>query len=111
MENFNLTIYERVQLYNIIPENTDFQSALILEDVKEKVQYSKADLKKVNWRVDDKTGKVNWDEEKDEGFEVEFSTAELEKIREVFKNMSKNKQIIVTRPFLKLYQKFHLTEE
>ena len=101
-----LTIYDRISIPVIIPENSTFSDAIIYDDIRQKIKITQDEVITYNIRnTKDGTG-IEWDEEPDGGTEFEFTSAENRLIAKAFSELDTKAQVPTDPKFIALNRKF-----
>ncbi len=89
-----LSIHDRVMILGLLPREGDFVTLKLARDVREKVDFSQAEMKKVNMksRSQEEGGGLGWNEPKKKT-KIGFSSAEMELMKAKVSELDKTKKI------------------
>lgn len=97
-----LDLKERLGLLNLLPNEGDYIALCLRESVVKKVSLLPEEVE--NWGVTVEGNSFNWEEDKAEVLEYEFSNSELEFVKKVLRELDANKKLTVAT--MELYKKF-----
>lgn len=98
-----LTFLERVLLSNLLPREGKFETLLILEDVRKKIEVTQDEVKKYDVKTVDNM--IQWNPEGAKStFDIEFTEAESNAIKDIFKKLSDSEKLSTEQ--LPLYKMF-----
>ncbi len=110
MAKVKLDAYRRIALLGILPEGSDIFGAVIVCDIKEKIELTQKLIKEWEYGVaKDENGKVlgvKWNKKGDKFLEFEFSTPEMMIIIAALDKLDEDKKIETNKKFVSFYQEF-----
>lgn len=104
-----LSIWDRINIRNILPMQNDYQTGLTIRDVRDKVKPTPAEIQKY-CIIDIPTGRgttTEWDPIKAKGYEITitFTGSEMQIIQDAFQKLSDEKRLLTGDMSLDLYKK------
>ena len=96
-----LTLLDRILLPNSLPAKDSFDKLVIRNDVLEKVNLDQEDLEK--YKVQSVGGQTKWEPNEDT-FEIDFTEAEINYVRETLRGLSDKKEL--SHQHVRLYDTF-----
>ncbi len=97
-----MKIFERVVLLQLLPEQGNLTTILIVRKLREKLSFTEEEHKEFNLRQEGE--RLLWDNEKDIDKEIEFGEKEKDIIVESLKKLNSEKSL--TEKHLSLWDKF-----
>jgi rRNA maturation endonuclease Nob1 len=102
-----LGVLERINLMNILPIEGDVLTLKVMQEAKNKLAFTEAELKKFEIRktqINPGQININWNHKKDIGDSIELSETVCQIIKEKLIKLNTEKKL--TEHFLPLYEKF-----
>lgn len=101
-----LTLIERIILFNLLPQQGDFKSLIIVDDIRKKIGLNQLEIEKYEVKTEGKG--VSWNEKGDKAkFDYEFTSLEKNEIKLCFEEINKSKK--ATIGMLPLLKKFNIS--
>lgn len=105
----NLTIYDRMTLQSIMPQNESFEKAIIIRSLLTKIEITPEEIEKyeIKTQVNEITGKssIGWNDS-EYAINLTLSTIEIKILKDAIQTMDRKKQIPVKDDrFFTLYDK------
>lgn len=91
----NLTIGERFLLKEILPDHGTMLQMITMESIHNKTYITVKDINKYSIKEDKKTGYVVWNEAIDNGEEFELDPAEIEFLKNRYKELDERGEITI----------------
>lgn len=88
-----LTVYERFILKEILPDHGTMLQMITMESIRNKTQITVKDIDKYSIRDNNETGNVEWDSSIDKGEEFELDPAEIEFLKNRYKELDERGEI------------------
>jgi len=104
--DIKLTFFDRISLPQMFPEKATFADAIIYDDIRNKIKITQEEITTYNIRnTKDGTG-VEWDNEPQDGSEIQFTVAEVKLIQKSLNDLDAKAQVPTDPKFISLYRKF-----
>ena len=102
-----LSIYERLNLPTAFPTKTNFEEAIILRDLKHKIDITQDDIVNANIHTVIKDGQsyIEWDDNKLDKVPFYLTSEEIRLLKIYLKKLSNSNQIPLEDNFLIMYKK------
>lgn len=93
-----LTIIDRINILNVMPQQENLQTLLIAKDLSKKVELLEEEKKLISYaEIQTPNGvQATWKKENEIEVEVEFSAVETKLIKEIFNKLDSEKKISVS---------------
>lgn len=98
-----LTIMDRLQLLQLLPEKGDLLTLRIIREAKESLSFSDEDHKEIGFTTKE-DGNVVWELEKDPNKDIELSQHAFDMIKDELKRLNDTKELTLSQ--LEIYEKF-----
>lgn len=90
-----LTIYERFILEEILPDHGTMLQIITMQSIRNKTKITVKDIAKYSIKDNTKTGNIDWDRSIDNGEELELDPAEIEFLKNRYKELDERGEITV----------------
>ena len=90
-----LTIYERFILEEILPDHGPMLQIITMQSIRNKTKITVKDIAKYSIKDNTKTGNIDWDRSIDNGEEFELDPAEIEFLKNRYKELDERGEITV----------------
>jgi hypothetical protein len=90
-----LTIYERFILEEILPDHGTMLQIITMQSIRNKTKITVKDIAKYSIKDNTKTGNIDWDRSIDNGEEFELDPAEIEFLKNRYKELDERGEITV----------------
>lgn len=90
-----LTIYERFILEEILPDHGTMLQIITMQSIRNKTKITVKDIAKYSIKDNTKTGNIDWDKSIDNGEEFELDPAEIEFLKNRYKELDERGEITV----------------
>ena len=90
-----LTIYERFILEEILPDHGTMLQIITMQSIRNKTNITVKDIAKYSIKDNTKTGNIDWDRSIDNGEEFELDPAEIEFLKNRYKELDERGKITV----------------
>lgn len=90
-----LTIYERFILKEILPDHGTMLQMIMMESIRTKTQITVKDIDKYSIKDNAETGNVDWNTSIDTGEEFELDPAEIEFLKNRYKELDERGEITI----------------
>ena len=97
-----LTVYERIVLGNILPQQGDFITLKLVRKLRESLSFSEEELK--TYKFVQEEGRVSWDDKAEQSKLVEIGTQAKIIIQDALKKLDEDKKL--QESHYTLYEKF-----
>lgn len=88
-----LTIYERFILEEILPDHGTMLQIITMQSIRNKTKITVKDIAKYSIKDNTKTGNIDWDRSIDNGEEFELDPAEIEFLKNRYKELDERGEI------------------
>ena len=90
-----LTIYERFILEEILPDHGTMLQIITMQSIRNKTKITVKDIAKYSIKDNTKTGNIDWDRSIDNGEEFDLDPAEIEFLKNRYKELDERGEITV----------------
>ena len=90
-----LTIYERFILEEILPDHETMLQIITMQSIRNKTKITVKDIAKYSIKDNTKTGNIDWDRSIDNGEEFDLDPAEIEFLKNRYKELDERGEITV----------------
>lgn len=97
-----LSIIERVKLLEILPQEGNFLTLRMVQELKRKVGFDAEELVRIEFKQDER--EAHWNPDRDSGLEREFLQPEIDLITAALRRLDKAEKL--TEHYLPLYTLF-----
>lgn len=104
--DIKLTFFDRISIPTMFPEKASFADAIIYDDIRNKIKITQEEITTYNIRnTKDGTG-VEWDNEPQDGIDMQLTDAEFKLIKKALDDLDKKAEVPTDPKFISLYRKF-----
>lgn len=101
-----LTLYDRITIMNIVPRAGNYLEAIIISELRNKVEPTQAELEKYGEYLEKLSQGLANEKDKGHNYKVKimFTTLEIETMNKAMDKMDKEKKVLAADEFIKLYK-------
>ena len=103
-----LNVYERIMLSSILPKKSNFEKAMIISDITDKIRLTQKDIVLYEIKSTDKT--TTWNAKGLEAVPFTFTETEVQVLKDSLEEVNKKNEVEASRPFLEMYKKIKNAE-